>query len=76
MVKEKLKTASAEKLRPTPPAFVSGFRFGNMRNQTLVIDFMDGSDNEDSFQVFSSIALNKTTAQQMLAGIQEFLKHE
>lgn len=76
MVKGKLKATTAAKLRPAPPAFASGFRFGNMRNQTLVIDFMDGSDHEDSFQVFASIALNKTTAQQMLDGIQDFLKHE
>lgn len=61
--------------RKNPPAFPNGFRFGNINNETLVVDFVDATQDGD-VTIFSSIVLSKSTAANLLKGLQGFLKNE
>lgn len=68
---------NADKMtRKFPPVFPTGFRFGTVSDESLIVDFIDVSNNEGVGTVFQSIALSRTTAQQLYVGLKRFVKDE
>lgn len=69
--KEEALSNADEVSRNGPPVYPTGFRFGNVNDESLIIDFLDVSQN-GSVTVFSSIVLSKTTARQLFMGVERF----
>lgn len=69
--KEEALSNADEVSRNSPPVFPTGFRFGNINDESLIVDFLDVSQN-GSVSVISSIVLSKTTARQLFKGIERF----
>lgn len=62
--------------RKFPPVFPTGFRFGTVSEESLIVDFIDVSNDEGTGSIFQSIALNRTTAEQLYTGLKRFVKDE
>ncbi len=78
MSKSKTSQADASSVaRTSPPAYVTGLRFGNVNNEVLIIDFVDVADGQRGLSIFSSVAITPHTAKQMIDGLTTFVgKHE
>lgn len=59
--------------RLSPPAYVTGFRFGSINNEILIVDFVDIADGEGDLSIFSSVALSTNTAKQLIDGLTKFV---